>query len=158
MHTSWGCCLRWLEATISVGQKSAIFSQNILAQNGPKQKIYYAMWVWGIKVTKYFFFINASKNGPYVVKSPTWAESKSDSLCILVYCLFVDWIFAIIFLQKLFKTFSWMFCKKSGAKILISLKVMKLLSRRKFSNPHPVDVYICKGTFLSLNFGVFCNL
>ena len=34
------------------------------------------------------------------------------------------------------------YAKKNYAKILIDLKVMKLQSRRKFSNPHPVRICI----------------
>ena len=32
-----------------------------MAQNGTKLKIYYAIWVWGVKVIKYFFLLMVQK-------------------------------------------------------------------------------------------------
>ena len=47
-----------------------IFGDFFFAQNRPKGKFYYAMWVLGTNFMKYFFPIYVSKIGAYEANSP----------------------------------------------------------------------------------------
>ena len=68
------------------------------------------------------FFIIPSKNGPYVVKLPTWAESNSDSLYILVYCFFCKLNFRHNFFAKVGQNFQLNVLQKKWRQNLNRLK------------------------------------
>ena len=48
---------------------SPIFGQFFFAQNRPKWKFYYGMWLWGTNYMKYFCFIYGSKIEAYEANS-----------------------------------------------------------------------------------------
>ena len=99
--------------------------QKLARHNRPLPKTRILWFNVGMRNKSYqvIFLINASNNETYVVKWPTWAESKSDSLCILVYCLFANWIFAIIFFIQSRGTQKFLFVHLLPKKIITRYKI-----------------------------------
>ena len=77
-----------------------------------------------------------------VLLSEAWAECISTTLCPLTSCTFWSQIFAISFLQKLFKTFRCVFLVIFGGKVKLVKKLCRFKVYWKFHVPTLYNSFI----------------